>query len=657
MPIEKITQAELPPRNTPLRSQHVFFEWYIQEERVSFCPQLAEIIAFETKDNNQTHAAWTRLTHPDDTKPIKLAIEEVKNGKTPYITTESRKLCRDGTWRWFLICGKALDFDDTGKPIRAVGTCTDISKIKEAELQLERTRLLFSENNRIKDCYKNGLSLTELCAEILESFERLTNSAGPLLIFSSANHAKAKEVEFTNVNDPALYNLNRGDSNALMSDPEKLKFANKMLNSKTHIIQNGEKTSLLGVLFDLPLQQKAVVIIERAEPFDSEVLSLLEPLIGTATHIISIKKLQANSSELDNILSFFIQQVPAPVAMFDSNMCYKFASDAWRKEFRKAETSYNIIGKSHYEVNPKQPAEWREHHQRALNGETLKFEATEIVDYLDEPYWAEGAVHPWYTLSGEIGGVIVYSNVVTERKKNENRLSTTVENLIRSNQALERFAHVCSHDLKEPLRSISNFIQLLFARNSEHFDEESLIYMRHTLKGIDRMNSLIKDILLYSKITSQTTSIKIPLDLNRTLHDIKEALNYKLSKIDACLNVDELPTVLGEPTQIDQLFTNLVENAIKFRSDKPLIIDIFAVEKSLFWEIHTKDNGIGISQEYHKSIFTMFKRLHGKSEYEGSGIGLAICQKIAHEHFGKIYVKSVPEGGSDFVVTLPKTIV
>lgn len=644
-----------PSYSFPLRSQYGFFEWYIQEGRITLCPHMVDIIAFKTKDTNQTYEEWNQLTHPDDKAQIKAIFEQIINGETLYTISESRRLCRDGTWRWFGIRGKIFDFDENGNPLRAVGTCTDIAKIKEAELQLEQTQLLLKENNRIKNCYKSGYSLNSLCAEILKSFEILTNSANPLLIFSSTTNVKALDIKFTNTNDPALYNLNKEDSLRLISDRQKLKFTNSVLNAKTHTIQNNKERSFLGILLDLPLQQKGVVIIERSEPFEEELLNLLEPVIETAAHLISINKLQSNSSELDNMLSFFIQQVPAPVAMFDTNMRYKFASDAWRKEFSQAETCYDIIGKSHYEVNPKQPPEWREHHQRALNGEILKFEPALITDYLDEPFWAEGSVHPWYTINGEIGGVIVYSNVVTERKESEKKLNITVENLIRSNQALERFAHVCSHDLKEPLRSISNFIQLLFERNSEHFDEESLIYMRHTLKGIDRMNSLIKDILLYSKITGQTKSTKFPLDLNRVLSDIKDSFEFSLSKINGCLNIHELPTIIGEPTQIDQLFTNLVENAIKFRSEKPLIIDIFTIEKSLFWEIHIKDNGIGISEEYHKSIFTMFKRLHGKSQYEGSGIGLAICQKIVHEHLGKIYVKSAPSEGSDFVFTLPKS--
>jgi len=183
--IKNTTPPKLLSANSnPMRTQNAFFEWYIQEERITFCPHLAEIIAFETKENFQSHLAWTSLTHPDDTKPIKTAIEKIKNGETSYIATESRKLCRDGKWRWFRICGKTFDFDNEGKPLRAIGTCTDISSIKEAELQLEQIRLLFNEKKRIKDCYKNELSLNELCAEILKSFEKLTNSTNPLLILA-----------------------------------------------------------------------------------------------------------------------------------------------------------------------------------------------------------------------------------------------------------------------------------------------------------------------------------------------------------------------------------------------------------------------------------------------------------------------------------------
>ncbi len=516
-------------------------------------------------------------------------------------------------------------------------------------------QLLFSEIKRIKECYQSGLSIHELCAEILTSFENITYSPKFILIFSSIINSKEIKNAYINSNDPSLYNFSREDACTLMSNPEKLEFVNKILNIRTHSIQNTDKVSLLGIHLDLPFQQQGVIIIERDQPFDKTVIDLLEPLTGTVANIISIKKLQANSSELDNILSFFIQQLPVCVAIFDTNMCYKFASDAWRKEFRFSETSYNVIGKSYYKVNPKQPKEWQKHHQCALNGETLKFEATKINDYLEYPYWAEDSIHPWYTLNGDIGGIIIHSNIVTERKQIEKNLDVIVENLTLSNQSLERFAHICSHDLKEPLRSIANFVQLLFRTNSNQFNEESLLYIQHILKGIDRMNILIKDILLYSKVASKILNEKIYLDLNEIVTEIRETLDCSIKEVDARFKIACLPTIFGSPTQIRQLFLNLISNALKFHSDKPLMIEIFSVEKSSFWEIHMCDNGIGIHEEYKKEIFTMFKRLHSKNQYEGSGIGLSTCQKIIHEHLGEIHVKSIPKGGSEFIFTLPKS--
>ena len=158
----------------------------------------------------------------------------------------------------------------------------------------------------------------------------------------------------------------------------------------------------------------------------------------------------------------------------------------------------------------------------------------------------------------------------------------------------------------------------------------------------------------YSKIVGQSACKKIPLDTNDIMDKIKDTFEYRFLEIGAQLNVGSLPTILGEPTQISQLFTNLISNSIKFRSEKSLIIDVFALERDLSWEFHVRDNGIGIENEFHKSVFTMFKRLHSKNQYEGSGIGLAICQKIVHEHLGEIHVESPPEGGSEFIFTFSK---
>lgn len=376
-------------------------------------------------------------------------------------------------------------------------------------------------------------------------------------------------------------------------------------------------------------------------------------MIDASTHIVSIKKLKENSSELDNILSFFIKQVPAPVAMFDRNMRYKFVSDAWRSNFMIKHQD-DFIGKCYYDLFPDTPEKWRKRYQCALRGEAQFFMSEKATHIAHEPNWLEGCMHPWYALDGSIGGIIVYSTIVTKRIEAEKHMKDLVDNLSQSNQALDRFAHVCSHDLKEPLRSISNFIQLLFSRNSEQFDEESLLYVRHTLKGIDRMSMLIKDILSYSETIGHAASEKLQLDVNHLAREIKEYFDFQLDEINAQLNIGILPIILGRKTQINQLFVNLISNAIKFRSKNPLVIDIFTIEHDGFWEFHVRDNGIGIPPEYHKNVFEMFKRLHSKNKYEGSGIGLATCQKIVNDHRGDIYVQSVTGGGSDFVFTLPK---
>jgi signal transduction histidine kinase len=304
--------------------------------------------------------------------------------------------------------------------------------------------------------------------------------------------------------------------------------------------------------------------------------------------------------------------VPAAVAMFDMNMRYKFASNAWCQLYNLNAPS-DLIGKSHYDVSPNAPKEWREKHSRGLAGEIISCPKQEVTGFTKEPFWTEWAIHPWYTPNKSIGGIIIYSNNITDRINSENKLNTTIAQLTRSNEELDRFAHVCSHDLKEPLRGVSNFMNLLFKHNSEHFDEESLIYMRHILKSIDRMDTLIHDILLFSEVNQQSLGEKELLNLNDIVHEAKESFDLKLSEIGAQVKIKTLPIIWCVKTQFNQLFTNLISNAVKIRSESPLVIDVFALDKDDFWEIHVRDNGIGIAEEYKNDIFTMFKRLHSKS--------------------------------------------
>ena len=637
-----------------------FITWDIRADTVLLCPYLANTLAFPTYDLIQSFSLYIGLTHTDDIKSIENQAKKLKTKDEPYVVAESRKLCRDGTWHWFSSRTKITEYDSEGNPVQDTGICTDITRLKEDEAKFQQMKLLFDEINHIKQChkmceneyrtqsssFKREYPKSFFRAEILKSLGKITHSSRSFYIPSGQNNLYQESTE-----TDKSFDCRKRTTNDLQAEIQDLI---KILRlNKHHTIHNGNNISLLGIYIDLPFGEHHLIILERKDPFENRILDFLETFIGAVTCMISLKKLKNHHEELGNITSFFIEQVPAAFAMFDTNMCYKFASDAWCKMFKLGDVS-NLTGKSHYETYPVQPKEWREIHVRGLAGETISCSKQEVAGFTKEPFWTEWVVHPWYAPNKSIGGIIIYVNNITDRVNYENTLNQAVDNLTRSNQALERFAHVCSHDLKEPLRSASCFMNLLFKRNSEHFDEESLSYMNHILKSMSRMSTLIHDLLLFSEVKQISTHKKKNLDLNDIVHEAKESFDLKISEIGAQIKIDALPTILGIKTQFNQLFTNLIGNAIKFRSKTPLVIDVFAIDRDDFWEIHVRDNGIGISAEYQNDVFAMFKRLHSKSQYEGSGIGLATCKKIIEDLGGEIYVQAAPEGGSDFVFTLPK---
>ena len=358
------------------------------------------------------------------------------------------------------------------------------------------------------------------------------------------------------------------------------------------------------------------------------------------------------------MLSFFIQHAPVPVALFDTQMRHIVVSEAWQKTFRLGEPN-TFIGKSHYAVYPNQRKECREQHQQALRGETVHGSTKMTAEFKDdvhqEPMWLDDYMHPWYTPDQSIGGIIIYVTVVTDQINMHNHLVKTVHDLRSVNQKLEHLVYGSAHDLKEPLRTMINFMTLLFNRYQLHFDDEERFYMEVIRKSGDQMQALINSILLYaSPSTHELIDEKRALDMNALVCEIKDMFVPRFADIGGQLILGNLPIIVGVGSQMRQLFTNLVSNALKFRSERSLVGDIYAVEQEHAWTFHVRDNGIGIDEVYHSRIFTMFTRLHSRQTYEGSGIGLALCQKIVHDHLGTIAVTSIPGEGSDFVVTLPK---
>ena len=249
-------------------------------------------------------------------------------------------------------------------------------------------------------------------------------------------------------------------------------------------------------------------------------------------------------------------------------------------------------------------------------------------------------------------GVTFTALDITERKEAETALARKTEELACSNAELEQFAYVASHDLQEPLRMVSSYVQLLAQRYKEKLDSDADDFINFAVDGASRMQALIQDLLAYSRVGTKGKRLE-PTSCETVLDHALDNLQFAIEENGASVTHDPLPTVLADRSQLTQLFQNLIANAIKFRREEPPHVHLAAERGDSEWLFSIRDNGIGIEEEYGERIFEIFQRLHGRNEYSGTGIGLAICKKIVERHGGRIWVAANPGGGSTFHFTLP----
>ncbi len=234
-------------------------------------------------------------------------------------------------------------------------------------------------------------------------------------------------------------------------------------------------------------------------------------------------------------------------------------------------------------------------------------------------------------------------------------LRTSNESLARSNEDLERFAFIASHDLQEPLRMITVYSQLLVRRFAGLADPQAAGYIEIVENGTKRMRELLADLLAYAEIGAKLSEPARPVDLNLVVQKVRQNLAVAISESGASITAARLPMVFGFESHFIPMFQNLIGNAIKYRSDKPLQIDIAAGRVQDHVQFRVSDNGIGIAHEYHSKIFVAFKRLHG-NKIPGTGIGLAICQRVVERYGGRIWVESELGRGANFVFILPASL-
>jgi signal transduction histidine kinase len=294
---------------------------------------------------------------------------------------------------------------------------------------------------------------------------------------------------------------------------------------------------------------------------------------------------------------------------------------------------------------------------RAMRGEAV--DAEEMFVRLPkrtanspEGTWILATARPVKDAQGRSHGAVMVFGDITSRKQAEEELARRNTELARSNSDLEQFAYVASHDLQEPLRMVASFTQLLGRRYRGKLDSQADEFIQYAIDGATRMQRLLNDLLAYSRVTTHGRPFE-RAEADGALDQALANLRLQIEESGAIITREPLPRVLADPTQLVQLFQNLIANAIKFRSANPPRIHVRADVEAGQPRFAVRDNGIGIGAEHHKRIFQIFRRLHDSKLYPGSGIGLAIANKIVERSGGRIWVEPAPGQGSIFFFTLP----
>ncbi|HXG49715.1 MAG TPA: ATP-binding protein, partial [Methylomirabilota bacterium] len=357
------------------------------------------------------------------------------------------------------------------------------------------------------------------------------------------------------------------------------------------------------------------------------------------------------------LVDTLMESIPDHIYFKDQHSRFLRVSRSMARMFGAA-SSEEVAGKTDFDFFT------AEHASRARQDEEeVMRTGVPLVGREEKETWPDGSV-TWVSTTkqalrdatGRVIGTFGISRDITARKLAEEELAVKARELARSNEDLEQFAYVASHDLQEPLRMISSYTQMLERRYHDQLDDKAREYLRYAVDGARRMQELINDLLTYSRLGTRRQPLT-EVDMNEVLRRAEANLRIAIEESGARILQDRLPKVAGDLVQLTQLLQNLLGNAIKFRGPAPPEIRVTAAPDPAAeggWEFRVADNGIGIDRKHFERIFVLFQRLHTREQYAGTGIGLAVCKKIVERHGGRIWVESEPGKGSTFHFTLPQ---
>ncbi|MDX1284000.1 MAG: ATP-binding protein, partial [Draconibacterium sp.] len=375
-------------------------------------------------------------------------------------------------------------------------------------------------------------------------------------------------------------------------------------------------------------------------------------LLASVTDITVQKKAEEEVKASQSLYQSLVDTLPLNIYRIDKEGRVTFANKTYLKTEKVA--LKDLLGKTTHERNPKELADkYVADDERVMREKTIIHDVEEHVlpDYSKQ--FVEVIKFPIFDANGEVDGVQGVYWDVTDKMEADKILQETLAKLEDSNQELEQFAYVASHDLQEPLRKVKNYTELLERRYIEQLDDKAKRYMDIVTSGATRMEILIQDLLSLSRVVTRGKEFTT-VDMNKVVASATDILELKIIEEKAEIKVDELPVIKGDEGQLVQLFQNLIGNAVKFRGETDPVVEVKVQSVKDRWMISISDNGIGFDEQFAERIFVVFQRLHTRTEYQGTGIGLAVCKKIVERHGGKIWAESKQEEGATFNFTIPK---
>lgn len=376
-------------------------------------------------------------------------------------------------------------------------------------------------------------------------------------------------------------------------------------------------------------------------------------VVGVFTDITERKLMEQELAQERDLLHILMDNLPDQIFFKDRDSRFTRINQAAAQALGLSDP-LEAVGKLDADLHPEELAgEYLADEQRLIAADQAlvgKLEAQRTPEGKDR--WLSTTKVPIRDRDGRVVGIAGISRDVSDRIQVEEALRETADELARSNEELQQFAYVASHDLQEPLRMVASYTQLLARRYHDRLDQDGLDFINYAVDGATRMQGLIQDLLAYSRVGTRTGVFE-PTELSTAMDRSLANLHAAIAESDARITRGTLPTVLGDLVQLTQLFQNLLGNAIKFRGAETPHIHVSARRTDSEWVIAVADNGIGLEPEYKERIFVIFQRLHGKGDYPGTGIGLAICKKIVTRHGGRIWVESQFGKGATVYFTIP----